>query len=79
MNCIIAYIVKVYNIPLYLVINSNQTSIHLVPLVGGRFWDVKGVKDVKILGLEDKKQITCVVSSNVSGVFSSSTDIYRYY
>ena len=67
MNYIIAYLVKVYDILLYLVINSDQTGIHLVPSAGGRTWDVKGVKDVKILGLEDKRQITCVVSSNASG------------
>ena len=67
MNYRIAYLVKVYNIPPYLVINSYQTGIHLIPSAGGRTWDVKGVKDVKIFGLEDKRQITCVVSSNASG------------
>ena len=64
MNYWITYLVKVYNIPPYLVIYLNQTGIHLVPSVGGRTWDVKIVKDVKILGLQVKRQISCVVSSN---------------
>ena len=62
MNYKIVNIVKVYNIHPYLVINSDQTGIHLVPLAGGRIWNVKRVDDVKILALEVKRQITCVVS-----------------
>ena len=50
MNYKIAYLVKVYNIPSYLVINFDQTNIHLVPSAWRRTKDVKGVKDVKILG-----------------------------
>ena len=60
---------KVYNLPIYLVINSDQRNIHLVPSIEERTWDVKEVKDVKILGLEDKRQIICVVSSTASGEF----------
>ena len=36
MNYGIAYLVKVYNIPTYLVINPDQTGIHLIPSAGGR-------------------------------------------
>ena len=36
MNYMIAYLVKVYNIPTYLVINPDQTGIHLIPSAGGR-------------------------------------------
>ena len=67
MNYRIAYLAKVYGIPSSLVVNSHQTGIHLVPAAGGKTWDVKGTKDVKILGMEDKKQITCVVSSSARG------------
>ena len=56
-----------YNIPPYLVINSDQIDIHLVPSVRRIIWDVKGVNDVKILGLKDKRQITCVIFSNALG------------
>ena len=37
----IAYLIKLYNIPLSLVVNTDQTNIHLVPLVGDRTWEKK--------------------------------------
>ena len=67
MNYRVAYLAKFYRIPSSLVINSDQTSIHLVRVVGGKTWDAKGSKDVKILSMEDKRQITCVMSSSASG------------
>lgn len=67
MNYRVAYLAKLYNIPPSLVVNSDQTGIHLVPAAGGKTWDAKGTKDVKILGMEDKRQITCVMSSSASG------------
>ena len=76
MNYRIAYLVKVYTIPPCLVINSDKSRIHLGPLGGGRTLDVNGVKDVKILGLEDKRQITCIVSSNASGKLLPSQLIF---
>ena len=66
MNYRVAYLAKVYGIPSSLVVNLDQTGIHLVPAAGGKTWNVKGTKDVKILGMEDKRQITCVVSSSAS-------------
>ena len=62
-----AYLAKAYDIPPFLVVNSDQGGIHLVPSIGERTWDSKGTKDVKILSMEDKRQITCVVSSSVAG------------
>ena len=55
MNYRVAYIVKVFGIPSSLVVNSDQTGIHLVPIAGDKIWDAKSTKDVKILGIEDKK------------------------
>ena len=63
----VAYIAKVYGIPSSLVVNSDQTGIHLVRAAGGKTWDAKGTKDVRILGMENKRQITCVMSSSASG------------
>jgi hypothetical protein len=37
----IAYLVKCYNIPCELVVNINQTRVHLVPTGGTRTWEVK--------------------------------------
>jgi hypothetical protein len=65
-NYKVTYLAKVYGIPSSLVINSEQTDIHLVPAAGSKTWDAKCIKNVKILGIEDKRQITCVMSSSVS-------------
>jgi hypothetical protein len=48
--------------------NSDKTKVHLVPTKGERTWEIKGKKHVKILGMDDKKQITIVVSSTTSGL-----------
>jgi hypothetical protein len=58
--------VKAYSIPPTLVVNSNQTEIHLVRNGGERTLEPKGPKHVQMLGLEDKKQITMIVSSSVA-------------
>jgi hypothetical protein len=62
----IAALVKTYDIPEELVINSDQTALHIRPSTD-QTYDVKGVKDVKNLGKDDKRQITCTVSSAASG------------
>ena len=59
MNYKVAYLAKVYGIQSSLVVNSDQTSIHLVLVAGGKTWYAKGTKNVKILSIEDKRQITC--------------------
>ncbi len=62
----IVALVKTYDIPEELVINSDQTVLHIRPSTD-QTYDVKGVKDVKNLGKDDKRQITCTVSSVASG------------
>jgi hypothetical protein len=71
---------KLYSIPPCLVVNINQTGIHLVPTIGERTWENKGSKYIQVLGVEDKKQITIVVCSVANGnllprqvVFTSTT------
>jgi hypothetical protein len=61
-------------------VNNDQNGIHLVLNGVKRTWEPKGTKDMQVLGLEDKRQITMVVSSNVAKdllppqiVFSSNT------
>ena len=63
----IAYLVKLYNIPLSLVVNTDQTSIHLVPLAEDRTWKKKGSNDVGVIGGDDKMAITPCVSSATNG------------
>ena len=63
----LAYLSKCYSILKELVVNSDQTGIHLVPTCGTRTWDVKGTKHVAVIGVEDKRQITVTVSSSAAG------------
>jgi hypothetical protein len=62
MACRVAYLVKVYNIPMCLIVNINQIGVHLVPTRGDWTWETRGAKHVEVLGIEDKRQITIVVS-----------------
>ncbi len=43
--------------------NSDQIRVHLVPNGNEKTWEPKGTKHVQMLGLEDKRQVTMVVSS----------------
>jgi hypothetical protein len=63
----ITYLVKLYFIPLCLMVNNDQIKIHLVPIVGETTWESKGTKHIQVLGVEDKRQITMVVSSLANG------------
>ena len=63
----IAYLVKLYNIPLSLVVNTDQTNINLVPLARDRTWKNKGSNDVGVIGGDDKRAITACVSSAAGG------------
>jgi hypothetical protein len=42
----IIYVVKLYFIPLCLMVNNDQIRIHLVPIVGERTWENKGIKHI---------------------------------
>jgi hypothetical protein len=53
MAYMIAALVKTYDIPEELVISSDQTALHIWPSTD-QTYDVKGVKDVKSLGKDDK-------------------------
>ncbi len=44
----VVYLVKTYNIPPTLVVNNDQTKIHLVPTVGKKTWKNKGTKHIII-------------------------------
>lgn len=56
-----------YNIPPCLVINIDQIGVHLVPTGGDQTWERKGVKHIQVLRIEDKKQITTIVSTLADG------------
>jgi hypothetical protein len=77
------YLVKAHSIAPKLVINTGQTWIQLVPAGGALTWAENGSKHVQILGMEDKRQITFLVSSSAAGnllpfqlVFIGTTNRY---
>ncbi len=63
----VAYFVKVYNVLMCLIVNTYQTRVHLVPTKGDRTWEIRGAIHVQVLGIEDKRKITIVVSSSAEG------------
>ena len=40
-----------------LVVNFDQTGLHIVPTGGTRTYAVKGSKEVRLIGQDDKRQI----------------------
>jgi hypothetical protein len=61
----VAYLVEVCNIPMCQIVNTNQIGVYLVPTRGNLTWETRGAKHVEVLGIEDKRQITIVVSSSI--------------
>jgi hypothetical protein len=62
----VADLVKAYSIPPTFVVNNDQNGVHLVLNGAERTWGPKGTKDMQVLGLEDKRLITMVVSSSAT-------------
>ncbi len=56
-----------YNIPPCLVVNTDQIEVHLVPIRRDQTWERKGTKDIQVIGIEDKRQITILVSFSTKG------------
>jgi hypothetical protein len=56
-----------HSVPDCLVVNSDQTGVHLKPLLE-RTYEVKGAKQVLNLGKEDKRQFTVLGSAAADGV-----------
>jgi hypothetical protein len=79
----VIYLMKAYNIPLALVVNNDQTCVHLIPKTKERTWENKGSKRIQVFEVENKTQITMVVSSTTNGfllplqiVFTGTTHRY---
>jgi hypothetical protein len=68
------YLMKVYNIIPTLIVNNDQTSIHLIPTTRERTWENKGSKHIQVLRVENKRHITMVVFSTTNGFLFPSLD-----
>ena len=62
----IAALVKQFNIHPSLIINYDQTGLHLVPK-SNRTYDKKNKTDIHLIGKDDKRQITALIGSSYSG------------
>lgn len=62
----IAWNMVVHDVPACLVINMDQTGVHLAP-VDNRTYDEQGSKHVKVIGGDDKRQITACIASSLAG------------
>ena len=60
--------IKAHSIPSELVLNWDQTGIHLVPAPDWTM-DSRGAQRVEIAHLGDKQQVTATFASSLSGVF----------
>lgn len=69
-------IVEMEEIPPELILNWDQTGIHLVP-VSGWTMDVVGAKRVEISGANDKRQITALFCGSFTGDFLPIQLIYQ--
>ena len=64
------------DIPEDLVINWNHTGINYIP-VSKWTMEAEGSKRVAVTGIEDKRQITLVLSITMSGIYLSPQLIYQ--
>lgn len=62
----IAVNVQLYKVHPSLVVNMDQTGVHLAP-ADQRTYEVKGAEVVKVIGADDKRQITCCIASSMDG------------
>jgi DDE superfamily endonuclease len=62
----IAFFMQTYKVHPSLVINMDQTGVHLAP-VDNRTYESRGAKDVRLIGAEDKRQITVCIASSLDG------------
>jgi hypothetical protein len=62
-----ALLVRLQKVPPQLFINFDQTGLHLVPLGNEKTYEAKGKIQVGIAGLNEKAQITAVVTSTAAG------------
>jgi len=67
----IAQSIWTYQTPPELVINADQTSIHLLPSLS-QTWNTSGDKQVKVVGKEEKHQVTLLMASTASGCLLTS-------
>ena len=62
----IAFNMQVHKVHPSLIVNMDQTGVHLAPSSGCTFAPI-GSKDVKVIAADDKRQITVCIASSLDG------------
>jgi hypothetical protein len=62
----IGFFMQIYKVHPSLVVNMDQTGVHLAP-VDSRTYDSRGVEEVRMIGADDKRQITACIASSLDG------------
>jgi hypothetical protein len=73
----LAYYVRVFNIPPSNVFNADQTGVTLVPSGNDRTYDMKGGKDVSVIGSEEKRAFTVCIGSAAGGTILPFQSIWK--
>jgi len=73
----LAYYVRVFNVPRSNVFNADQTGVTLVPSGNDRTYDVKGGKDVSVIGSEEKRAFTACLGSAADGTILPFQSIWK--
>ncbi|KAL3675048.1 hypothetical protein R1sor_024996 [Riccia sorocarpa] len=63
----LSYLVVIHKIPEDLLVNMDQTGLHLVHVSGERTYARKGAREISVSGKDDRRQITVAVSSTAAG------------
>jgi hypothetical protein len=51
----VAYLMKAYNILVILIVNSDQTNVHFIPIAGKRTLENKRTQHIQVLRVENKR------------------------
>jgi hypothetical protein len=62
----IAFNMQAYKVHPSLVINMDQTGVLLAP-ADNRTYESRGAKEIKVIGADDKRQITACIASSLNG------------
>ena len=62
----VAYNIQLYKIHPSLIVNVDQTGVRLVA-ADNKTYDHKGIKSVRVIGNDDKRQITACIGSSANG------------
>jgi len=73
----LAFYVRVFNVPMSHVFNADQTGVVLIPSGNDQTYDIKGKKDISVIGGEEKWAFTAVLGSAANGTILPFQSIWK--